>query len=392
MPFLNRIRLPIKVSRPQFPEEREVFRKANGVSKTISVVVRKTYLLETALMPERLHERLKIALVHDTVNIETDKYFGGVSQSADYTIGWPEFQDFPVAKGNSTIEVTPFNASNNNCATCEDMNQVVAEDDTFPGTLEEGEEYSINVLTNDNVCCFPVVVSIVTTNAGYIQSASVDPATGVVTIIMKATLATADGINLLTYRVTCPNGGYDEADVFGDTEGSVPGCTAPQNVHDALPPFDDAHTIEWDDSSPADGYQWLLYKESNLGTPVQQASTPFASAAMVQLDPCTDYRFFVRSVCNLGTSLFSEYTQITFSTACAQTGCGKYEVTYDNGFPDTDSFTDVYYLDCASQQQIMRINNHQTRIVCLLQNSPGDPVSLVSNSQGVNYFYLSDGC
>lgn len=387
MPFLNRIRLPIKISRPQFPEEREVFRKANGVSKTISVVVRKTYEMETALMPARIHERLKIALVHDVVNIENDKYLGGVTQAGDYSIQWPEFQDFPVSKATATLEVTPFNASNNNCATCEEMNQVVANDDYVPDPLSEGEEIEVDVLANDEVCCSPVTLTIITTNAAYVLSAEVTP-DNKISITLKTPLSTNSSVAILTYRVDCGNGSYDEADVIAEIEGSVEGCTAPQNVRDAMPPEQNTHMIEWDDSSPADGYEWQLYEEGNLGLAIQTGTTAIANVNLSMLNPCTDYRFFVRAKCS--DDLFSEYTQMTFSTLCETPACGRYEVTYDNGTADTSYFTDIFYMDCGSTSRRQRLFNQGTVYVCALENGPGNPVEMTSRDPGVNYTYVGE--
>lgn len=385
MPFLNRIRLPIKVSRPQFPEEREVFRKANGVSKTISVVVRKTYAMETALMPARVHERLKIALVHDTVNIENDKYLGGISQSGDYTIEWPDFQDFPVSKATTTLEVTPFNASNNNCATCEEMSQVVANDDTIPDPVGEGDVVVYNVIANDAICCSPLTLSVVSINTAYVESAIINES-GQLTITMKTPLATASGVKLATYRAGCSNDSYDEADVYADIEGSEEGCTAPQNVHDAIAPGDDYHTIEWDDSSPEDGYAWELYKDSNLGLVIQQGTTVTPSVSLSMLDACTDYRFIVRAQC--GPNFFSDYTQMTFSTTCPEVGCGRYEVTFNDGSAEREGNTEVYFLDCAGLPQVRRVYNLSTVFICMLQNGPGEPVQFVFNHVGISYIYV----
>jgi hypothetical protein len=73
MSFLNRFRLPLKITRAQFPIAREVFTKSNGETVVLSAVISKTYQGETDFLPEKLHERIVVALSHDTVNIEGEK-------------------------------------------------------------------------------------------------------------------------------------------------------------------------------------------------------------------------------------------------------------------------------------------------------------------------------
>src|ERR1700749_4669286 len=99
MRFSNRIRLPFKLHKPQFLEDANRYRKANGVTVTLSVVVRKVYEGLTDSIPEKLHERLKIALVHDSVQVEGDKYVGVITQEGDYQIEWQDFLSYPLAQG-----------------------------------------------------------------------------------------------------------------------------------------------------------------------------------------------------------------------------------------------------------------------------------------------------
>src|SRR5688500_4747561 len=97
MAFTNRVRLPFKLHKPQFVETREDYRKANGETKTLSVVIRKVYEGVTDDMSEKLHERLKIALAHDNVVVEGDRYVGVITQEADYQIEWSDFLSRPIA-------------------------------------------------------------------------------------------------------------------------------------------------------------------------------------------------------------------------------------------------------------------------------------------------------
>lgn len=110
----NRVRLPIIIKHPQFPQDDIVYTDANGVSRLISSKIDKEYTLETEYMPEDWHEKLVIALAHDEV------YFDNVrlQKSAEYEINYDEYDELPCGtrlykasakiKKNTTIR-------NNNC-------------------------------------------------------------------------------------------------------------------------------------------------------------------------------------------------------------------------------------------------------------------------------------
>src|SRR6187549_2999416 len=138
MPYRNRIRLPIMFCKPQFPMERNTFRLADGSSKVLSVVIRNTYEGKTDQLPEDWHRKLVIALAHDEVSIENERLLSNVTLNGDYGIDWQDFLQYPIAQANFQVQVTPFNATNSNCQTCEEMSQVVCVDDTTDEVWEEG--------------------------------------------------------------------------------------------------------------------------------------------------------------------------------------------------------------------------------------------------------------
>lgn len=372
MAFKNRIRLPVRTKWPQFPEERQVFRFADGVSKTISVQVRKTYILETTLMPERLHERLKIALAHDTVNIENDRLLSGVTQDGAYQIEWPDFQDFPLGKGGTTIQVTPFNATNSNCKTCEEFAQVSAVDDTIPNPmyesgLQEGAEYSLDLSTNDSVCCYPAVWSLSSYNADYLDDASVNADTGVLSVTLGTGLSAGNNILLATYRITCPNGDYDEANVYADIDGSEPGCFGPENV--VISEIEsDSIVVTFDDPAiPPLLYELFIYEADNLVDVIYAASGPAGSYPIPGLSPSTDY--IVRIIGNCAGSDSSPVdTPFTTAEPSEESTCGQYELTMDNGTLEFDS-ANVTYIDCEGEELTVIVTNTNTRTICALQTS-----------------------
>lgn len=394
MPFQNRIRLPFKITRPQFPSERNVFRKANGAFKTLSAIVRKTMEGETDWMGENLHARLKIAMEHDTVNIEGDKYLGGISPDGDYEIEWQEFLDYPLAKAKFKVNVTPFAASNHNCQSCAEATQLSLTDDVFrdaydePLTLEEGETYEMNVATNDDICCYPAVFSITSFNSDYLISAAITQL-GLLTVVLKPDLPNSNGVTLVTYRVTCPNGGYDEATVTANISGgAADACLAPENVIDTSLSTTGA-TFNWNppDVLPADGYHWQLFEAATPGAPVQEADELTNEVVLTGLTPGTEYIFYVRSVCETGV-LVSNYISYEFTTLIDQNeACGQYRLAFIDPEGIPTAYADVTYLDCNSEYQTVRVYHLQIKVICAQQSAPGDPDSIES-SEYVQILYL----
>lgn len=382
MTFVNRVRLPIQLHSPQFPEERKIFRKANGQAKTLSVVVRKTYELETDYMPESWHQRLKIALSHDEVRIEGEKYLGDISQDGDYAIEWPEgVLHYPAAKANVKVQATPFDATNSNCQTCEEVSQLSLQDDLATGiygALQEDQDYTVDTADNDSICCAPAVFSLISYNADYLDTCTIDPATGIVSMHTGTGLTSVNGILLATYRVTCPDGSYDEANITADIDGSIEGCLAPGNLN-ANGDSQTTAQFSWTESVPGSTYYWELYLGTGpVGSPVQTGTVTDDVLTITGLTADTDYYFQIRTVCS--ESSFSNYISGLFSTLPAEgsSSCGRYEICYAR--PLFSGFITIPYTDCDGDTQNAIVPNNTCRIVCALQNSPGDPVNIGGGS------------
>lgn len=377
MPFLNRYRLPIKIDKPQYVDEREVFRKANGSTVVLSNVVRKRYILTTDYLPEKLHERIKIALAHDTVNIEGDKYLGGIIQEGGYEINWPDFLSYPLGTGQVTVEVTPFNASNTNCGTCAEYAQVVTEDDNI-GTVGEDETVIVPILYNDSICCSPFEISLVTFNNTYVDSVNIVGNT--LEIHTKTGIPTQNSVILATYRVTCENGMFDEADVIADVEGSIEQCLSPRNMTVILITGTEA-TVRWLQPAPppACDFVWNLYLASDLGTPVQSGTKPatlflIVLLSLTGLTPSTNYVIQVASDCCDGN--LSPFVSTPFTTNPPEESeiCGSYQVEFIDGCGTGGSSVDFQYLNCLDTYIDITIfhDNHPT--ICMKQTSPGNPI------------------
>jgi hypothetical protein len=390
MAFSNRIRLPIQLHSAQFPEERQVFRKANGQSKTLSVVIRKTYELETDYMPEKWHQRLKIALSHDNITLEGEHYIGGISQDGDYNIDWVDTPlHYPTAKGGTKVQVTPFDATNSNCQSCEAMSQLSLVDDEATGlygsALEEDTDYTVPAPENDSICCYPAIFSITSYNSDYLTSCTIDPDTGIISIHTGTSLVAVNGLKIATYRVTCPDGSYDEADVYADINGTVEGCLAPTGLSViATGPSDLLAT--WTETIPGSTYYWEVYAGSMpVGSPIQTGSVTDDEVTVTGLNPDTEYYFQVQTTCEETSSNFIGQAVITSESSSS---CGRYTIEYNN--PSLVGATLINYTDCDGNEDSILVSNHTFRFLCVLQNSPGDPVNLTTTNPFVTITYSEE--
>jgi len=388
MPFANRIRLPLYLKTPQFPTEANRFRLSNGESKTLSVTIRKQYNAVTDYMSQTMHQRLVVALNHDTVSIEGDRYVGGVSVDGDYEITWPDFLDYPLGQATVKIQVTPFDMTNDNCQTCDEMTQLGLVDDDA-GEIAEGGVAVINVFSNDNICCFPITAEITSFNTGYLDSATID-ANGNVTLTVKNPVDSVGSIIMATYRVTCPDGVYDEADVYASITGSGTECEQPGGVGIDIisaPPPPISVTIEWVTPlvDPAGGYEWLLFEMQSPGTPVQTGTSAGKSVVITGLQSGTDYGFYVRSVC--GEGIYSPYTELLFLTPdSALTSCGRFTVSCDDGGVDPNIYN-FSFMDCTGTIQNYSIINLQSKTYCMMIDEFNIPIYFEADP-AVTYLYI----
>lgn len=393
--FNNRVRLPIYLRTPQFPTEANRFRLSNGESKTLSVVVRKVWEILTDYMTKQAHQRLVIALNHDNVSIEGDKYVGGVTVDSDYEIVWPDFLDYPLGQAKVKIQVTPFDVTNSNCQSCEQATQLSVVDDDI-GTIEEGATATVNAYDNDSICCYPVTAEIVSYNTGYLDSAEIDPDTGVITLVSKTPNVPATNVVLATYRVTCPDGTYDEADVYGTIEGTEEECPTPSGflpvvVSDPPAPF--SADIEWTvpASDPAFGYEWVLKDMADPGVNVQSGPSTDKTVTLTGLQPNTNYGFYVKSICSaiIFDPLASPFAEFLFSTPESDSDqCGTFDVSVN----DETAGNEVYYfsyMDCAGIIQTQGLANLTTRSVCMLMDAFNEPVYFQGHAGVFTYLYTS---
>lgn len=115
---VNRVRLPLYVSQPQFQETREVYTKSNGAQKVLKSILTKEFSGTVDQLSEAVHEKIMVALTHDNVSIKSADYVGGISKSGNYEITWTD--NLCLAPATFKAVVTPYNVRNNNCQQCDD--------------------------------------------------------------------------------------------------------------------------------------------------------------------------------------------------------------------------------------------------------------------------------
>jgi hypothetical protein len=363
---------------------------SNGTSKTLSVTIRKQYNAQTDYLNEKMHERLVIALNHDTVTIEGDRYIGGVSVDGDYEITWPDFLDYPLGQAAVKLQVTPFDMTNDNCQTCEEASQLSLVDDGI-GEIEQGEAKPMNVFANDNICCFPLEAEIVSFATGYLDSATIDATTGVATLTAKDPSTPVGDIVLATYRVTCPDGSYDEADIIGSIAGTGDACEQPGGFDPPVYSLD-LITVDMEWATPAvdppGGYEWQLYEMQTPGTPVLTGTTSDKTITIGPLQYGTDYGFYVRSVCD--GPVYSPYSEFLFTTpSSGRSNCGSFDVSANDGGIEANIYN-YSYMGCDGNIVNSAIVNLSTQSKCMLINPDNSPVYFETSDPSVTINYVEE--
>lgn len=118
-PSVNSVRLPLSLSRPQYPGDETGYQTSDGRFLKLSERVNKEWILETDWIPDALHEKLRICLSADFIQIwnqNENLALEGLYRSEDYNIEWNEDVDYPLAKAKTTVKKRVLEASlNSNC-------------------------------------------------------------------------------------------------------------------------------------------------------------------------------------------------------------------------------------------------------------------------------------
>lgn len=104
---------------PEWETEEEVYRQSNGVLRMLNESTRPTYTMQTAPIHQRLIQGLRIALMHDTVNIWSSKYTGRIVRTGSFTVENIQFMMYPLSRVNFQFQPYSFNATNDKCGSCD---------------------------------------------------------------------------------------------------------------------------------------------------------------------------------------------------------------------------------------------------------------------------------
>lgn len=117
--FFNSIRLPLYLSRANYESDEKGYQKSDGTFVKLAERVNKTFELRTDWMPEQWHDRLRVALSCDTIQVTNENE--NLTQVAiykkdEYEVDWDSEVDFPLAKGKAKVFKGLFRKSvNSNC-------------------------------------------------------------------------------------------------------------------------------------------------------------------------------------------------------------------------------------------------------------------------------------
>ncbi len=377
-------------AKPQFPVERNVFRLANGTTKVLSMVIRNTFEGKTDQLPEAWHRKLVIALAHDTVNVENERLLSGVALDGDYGIEWQDFLNYPIAQATFNVQVTPFDATNSNCQTCEEMSQLNLVDDTTTDVWVEGTTNDFpDVLTdNDSICCNPFTITLVSFNNIYFTSVTIS-AGGVLTATVIDPCPDLSDVWVAKYRVTCPDGSYDEADVYANITGSdVSFCFPPVGPLVYSPVSSTEANISWDVTlpGPSCGWVWELYLTSDLATIIDSGTTGAPMVNITGLTAGVSYTVLVKADCCGYDYSVAETLEFTITSFASET-CGKFTVTY---LPNVDvAPQNISYMDCAGGiiNRVFTVAE-QVDICMLVIAGNTSPLYFVSSSVDISINYV----
>lgn len=109
---MNWIRLPLLLTSPAYDGNKTEYTDSNGKTRILHADIRKKYTLKTDYMPEKWHDKLKVALSHDLVRFDALEYV----ESGSYKVMEEAF-DYGCVDGymGETEVAVNFVERNTNC-------------------------------------------------------------------------------------------------------------------------------------------------------------------------------------------------------------------------------------------------------------------------------------
>lgn len=114
----NKIRLPLYLDRPQFTDDEESYAFSDGSRKLLKSITSKTFEGSTDRLNDATHEKVKVMLGSDHVNIVARLYTGDIMKTDTYSIKWPDKVGIDYAPATFRVFQLPFNVRNSDCDEC----------------------------------------------------------------------------------------------------------------------------------------------------------------------------------------------------------------------------------------------------------------------------------
>lgn len=115
----NRVRLPFHLMKPQLTDDETVYVRSDGSRQVLKSITSQSWEGETEHLAFSTHEKIKIALSHDNVEVRSKNYTGGIRKEGSYEIQWPSFPAYREAPATFKVFATPYLVRNDNCQVCE---------------------------------------------------------------------------------------------------------------------------------------------------------------------------------------------------------------------------------------------------------------------------------
>ena len=153
----NRIRLPLYLGQPTYPEEESIYRDSGGYGNINKSLVREVYNVTTDEFPAWWIRALRAVLVHDVVSVTSLSYTGDVVKEGDFSPEYSDYRNYPLARVAFKLAADEYLLKKNNCAECED-NSIALID---PAIAFSGSSGSVNLASYIGPhCCAPFVISV----------------------------------------------------------------------------------------------------------------------------------------------------------------------------------------------------------------------------------------
>jgi hypothetical protein len=117
--YPNSVRLPFHLTKPNWNDDENIYVRSDGSIKITKSVTQKEYECFTDWLNEDFHEKFKIALSHDDVQVNAAKYTGGIRKNGKYEPNYEETNMENLAPASFKVFATPYLVKNDNCQVCE---------------------------------------------------------------------------------------------------------------------------------------------------------------------------------------------------------------------------------------------------------------------------------